>query len=716
MTRVAVRVLEGPNLYFPRPAAKLTLDLPELLSCPAARFLALAGDLGVRRSVVGVPDSAARQRALMSLLPPVVRRISREAGITRLGIRVRSGEQPQEVVLACPVRSRGRAHALGTALGEVLDAAIDERLDPGVWTQAAATVRNAPADETLAPITPQVPAVSVTGTNGKTTTTRLIAHLAMTAGLRTGWSSTDGVLVQGEVVVTGDYSGPAGARTVLNTPGVEFAVLETARGGMLFKGLGVATNDVSVVTNVSADHLGMQGVDTLDQLAEVKAIVTKVTSGWVVLNGDDPRVWAMRASAPAPPWCFTLSPDSPALRESQAVRGRGITVLDGDIVTIDEHGELERLINVLDVPITLAGLSQQNIANALAGAAAGLAAGLPRDAVVEGLRTFAPDVAHNPGRMNIYSLREATVVLDMAHNEAGLAALLTVASGLRPPGAELWLGLGTGGDRTDEILVNLGEQAGLVADHVMLVHKEHYLRDRNKDEMMSLMREGLARAGVVPIGLCDDEPSALAGLLEQSRPGDVVALMTHEDRASLHDWLIAEGGREDDAAAIRRKVLTAAGRHELDTAIDQLWTIEDDRLRIERAAELVSAHPQDARLRYEYAGTFDSAGLEHEALGHYDLALQGGLSEPFRHRALLQKASTLRHLGRLEESLAILDALAQERPNSLVVQAFRAFTLHDLDRDAEALREVLRTALAGSTDPDVARYPSSLRRFTDAIQ
>lgn len=716
MTRVAVRVLEGPNLYFPRPAAKLTLDLPELLSCPPARFLVLASDLGVRRSVVGAPDSAARQRALMSLLPPVVRRISREAGITRLGIRVRSGEQPQEVVLACPVRSRGRARALGTALGAVLDAAIEDRLDPGVWTQAAATVRSAPADEVLEPLTPQVPTVSVTGTNGKTTTTRLIAHLAMTAGLRTGWSSTDGVLVQGDVVVAGDYSGPAGARTVLTAPGVEFAVLETARGGMLFKGLGVATNDVSVVTNVSADHLGMQGVDTLDQLAEVKAIVTKVTSGWVVLNGDDPRVWTMRATAPAPPWCFSLSPDSPALRESQAVRGRGITVLDGDIVTIDEHGELERLISVPDVPITLSGLSEQNVANALAGAAAGLAAGLPREAVVEGLRTFAPDVAHNPGRMNIYSLREATVVLDMAHNEAGLSALLSVASGLRPPGAELWLGLGTGGDRTDEILVNLGEQAGLAADHVLLVHKEHYLRDRNKDEMMGLMREGLARAGAVPIGLCDDEPSAVAMILEQSRPGDVVALMTHEDRATLHEWLIAQGGREDDAAVIRHKVLTAAGRHELDAAIDELWTIEDDRLRIDRAAALVAAHPDDSRLRYEYAGTFDSAGLEQEALGHYDLALQGGLSEPFRHRALIQKASTLRHLGRLDESLAILDELAEERPNSVVVQAFRAFTLHDLDRDAEALREVLRAALAGSTDPDAARYPSSLRRFTDTIE
>ena len=156
-------------------------------------------------------------------------------------------------------------------------------------------------------VTPRIPVASVTGTNGKTTTTRLLAHICMTAGLRTGWSSTDGVVVQGEVVEPGDYSGPAGARAVLETPGVQVGILETARGGMLLRGMGVTHNDVSVVTNVSADHLGMQGIDTVDQLAEVKAIVTRVTKpqGWVVLNGEDPRVWAMRAGIRARPWVFT---------------------------------------------------------------------------------------------------------------------------------------------------------------------------------------------------------------------------------------------------------------------------------------------------------------------------------------------------------------------------------------------------------------------------
>ncbi len=170
---------------------------------------------------------------------------------------------------------------------------------------AAEAVLLAPDGPGPTVITPSVPVASVTGTNGKTTTTRLMAHMCMTAGLTTAWSSTDGVVVMGETKEEGDFSGPAGARGVLETPGLDIGILETARGGMLLRGMGVTANDVSVVTNVSADHLGLQGIDTLDQLAEVKAIVTTVTKpeGWVVLNGDDPRVWAMRKGISASRGC-----------------------------------------------------------------------------------------------------------------------------------------------------------------------------------------------------------------------------------------------------------------------------------------------------------------------------------------------------------------------------------------------------------------------------
>ena len=163
----------------------------------------------------------------------------------------------------------------------------------------------------------RVPVVAVTGTNGKTTTSRMIAHIAREAGHLVGWSNTDGIYVDGELVEAGDYSGPSGAGRVLAHEEVDFAVTETARGGILLKGIGLVSNDVSVVTNVTADHLGLQGIDTVDQLAEVKGVVARITkkSGWAVLNADDPRVFAMRTTTPARPWVFSRDPDSPALRE-----------------------------------------------------------------------------------------------------------------------------------------------------------------------------------------------------------------------------------------------------------------------------------------------------------------------------------------------------------------------------------------------------------------
>ena len=236
----------------------------------------------------------------------------------------------------------------------------------------------------------------------------------------------------------GDWSGPGGAARVLAQPGIELAVLETARGGILRRGVGVAHNDVAVVTNISADHLGLGGIQTLDQLAEVKATIVRITrsGGWVVLNADDPRTLAMRRLSRARPFTFGLDPDAPGLREAQTEGGRAATVLDGDLVVLT-RGRVDRLLPVLDVPVTLAGLASFNVANALAAAAAGIAVGLPREAVLDGLRGFRPDPGQNPGRMNILDLDGRAVIVDMAHNEASLLALLEVARGLRLPGGRV---------------------------------------------------------------------------------------------------------------------------------------------------------------------------------------------------------------------------------------------------------------------------------------
>jgi cyanophycin synthetase len=404
-----------------------------------------------------------------------------------------------------------------------------------------------------------VPVVAVTGTNGKTTTSRMIAHIGRTHGLHVGWSSTDGIYVDGELVESGDYSGPSGAGRVLADERVQLAVTETARGGILLKGIGVAWNNVSVFTNVSADHLGLHGIDTLDQLAEVKGVVCRITraDGWAVLNGDDPRVYATRTVIKARPWVFSRDPDSPAVRETLTAGGRATTVIDGWLTVLAPGTDPDPLVEVVDVPMTLAGLSRFNVENALAAASAALGVGLPRSAVVAGLRSFRPDPEHNPGRMNVFSCDDVTVVVDLAHNEAGLEALLEIMAGVRRPGARLLLGLGAVGDRQDELVEALGERGARDADVAVVAHKQKYLRGRTTEELDALFRAGAARVGVDSLPSYPTEVAGLEALLDQAQPGDVVGLMCHAERQAVYAWLTDHGFVVDTPETLRAKVIAA---------------------------------------------------------------------------------------------------------------------------------------------------------------
>lgn len=710
-------MLEGPNLYFTRPAIKVRLGLHTLAEMPASDVQTLCREVGLRRAQAGAPWSGQRQRVLLRLLERVIRALAADAGVRRLGVRVRPGGDPAEVVGAFVWRNRGRSEAVGLALGPVLDGLVAGCPLSDLLAEHRATIAGAAGGAPARVVTPRIPVASITGTNGKTTTTRLLAHLGMSAGLTTAWSSTDGVVAMGAMLEPGDYSGPAGARAVLDTPGVQLGILETARGGMLLKGLGVTHNDVSVVTNVSADHLGLQGIDTLDQLAEVKSLVTKVTRprGWAVLNGDDPRVWAMRSGTRARPWVFTLDPASPAIREAIGAGGRAITVMDDEVTVLSADAVPDRLVPVLDLPMTLSGLSVHNVANALAGAAAGLALGLPREAVIAGLRSFQPDDVLNPGRMNTYSVPtergEVTVIVDLAHNEAGLEALLDVARGLTAPGGRVHLGLGTAGDRTDEILQALGEIAGARADHVVAAHKTRYLRGRTVEDMEAQLRAGLARSGVADIASYPTELAGLQACVDAAAGGDVAAIMCHADRELIAEWIAAVGGRSDTAADIRRKVVRARGEHPAEAELIALWELTDEEARIAEGARLYAAHPGDARVAYEYAGTFDSAGRPQEAVPFYREALAGDLREPYRHRCQIQLASTLRNLGRLDEARREIDAAVTAYPESIGAQAFRSLVLHSAGDSTEALRGLLGVVAAVSTDADVARYRRSLTAY-----
>lgn len=558
---VDVRLLDGPNLYFPRPAAKLTLDLTELMALPVAAACDLGTELGLGTTRPGAPGTVFRQRFAIRLLTQIVRRIARAAGVTRLAVRTRTGQSVNKIVVAYPWRNAGRAEALAYGLGRVLDgvAAGPERVTEMITAEGAA-ITAAPLGSAPQLIRPQIPVVAITGTNGKTTTARMIGHVALRAGWLVGWSSTDGVYIDGQLVEAGDFSGPSGAGQVLRHPGVELAVTETARGGILRRGVGVAYNDVSVVTNISADHLGLGGIDTLDQLAEVKAVITKITKpdGWCVLNADDPRTFAMRLGTKAQIWVFTRDPDSPSGRNVLSERGRVTTLLDGWICVLRPGADPLEVIEVIDVPMTLAGLSKVNVENVLAVTSATLALGFSVEQVADGLRSFDPNES-NPGRMNIWTLPISggaiSVVIDLAHNEAGLEALLEIMNGIRLPGARSLLGVGTAGDRTDDVFVRLGEIAAVGADVVEIVHKQNYLRGRSMEQINELISEGAAHAGMEIERAHDSELDGLMSLVGQARDGDVVAIMTHQDREMLDRWLLERGGSRDSADVLRAKVL-----------------------------------------------------------------------------------------------------------------------------------------------------------------
>ena len=554
---VELRVLDGPNLYFPRPAVKLTMEVGGWLRAGEDRIASIGRAIGIPELDPGAPGSDQRQRATVRIAVQLTRRIATAAGTGRLAVRGRTGPEFGRVIVVFPWRRRGAAEALAGAVATGM-AAIVRRSPDRVIAELAREVAAAdPGAEPALP-DPDIPVIQVSGTNGKTTTTRLIAHMVMTAGKRVAFSSTDGVYRNDRLVKKGDYSGFGGAAIAL-AQHPDVAVLETARGGILLRGIGVAHNDVAVVTNVSADHLHLQGISTVDQLAEVKATVTRITrrEGWVVLNADDPRVLAMRRVASGRPWLFSMDPRHPAFREALADGGRAISVLDGTIAWM-EDSTVHRLIDLDQVPVTLAGLSRIYTQNALAAAAAGLAAGLPARSVTKGLRTFVLDPQKNPGRTNLFSLDRRLLVLDYAHNEAGMDGLVEILQGLRPPDREIWLAIGTAGDRTDDILQGFAVRAALGADHLAIAELKKYLRGRPREDVIEQLRRGAARAGQHDVPVYPDELRALRAMLKASVPGDVVGITALAQRVQAFRWLRGTGAKLLGPSDVRRLVRARA--------------------------------------------------------------------------------------------------------------------------------------------------------------
>jgi UDP-N-acetylmuramyl tripeptide synthase len=374
-----------------------------------------------------------------------------------------------------------------------------------------------------------IPIALVTGTNGKTTTVRLLAAIVEAAGLTPGVSSTDWIKVGGDLLDSGDWSGPGGARMVLRDQRVDIGLLETARGGMLRRGLAVTSADVGAILNVAEDHLGEWGVENLAALVEGKFVLARATRR-LVLNADDPQVSTRGAQVTQPVTWFSLDAANPIVH-SHLEQGGDAGACEDGVVKRWLDGTVEEIASVVDIPIALGGAARHNVANALAAVALAGHLGIPATAISRGLQTFQSDPEENPGRLNRFHFGDLSVLVDFAHNPHGLEALLEMAAAM--PAARRLVLIGQAGDRTD---TSIRELADIVwrarPDRIIVKEMPRYLRGREAGEIPEMIEKELAAVGAPAeaVGHAASEMEAVHQALAWAREGDLLLMLTHEAR------------------------------------------------------------------------------------------------------------------------------------------------------------------------------------------
>ncbi|MDF2500326.1 MAG: cphA [Anaerosporomusa subterranea] len=366
----------------------------------------------------------------------------------------------------------------------------------------------------------RIPIISVTGTNGKTTVTRMIGHIWEAAGYKVGMTTTDGIHIGGECIMPGDTTGPASARIVLNDPCVEVAVLETARGGLLRGGLAFDNCDVGIVTNVTEDHLGQDGIEDLNDLAYVKSLVLETVKpdGFAVINADDAFAAILAKRVRAEIMYFSLEPDNLIVRRHLGRGGKAIFVKESMIYAA-EGKTAKPLLSADSIPATLGGIAMHNLQNAVIAAAACWCLRLPVSYICEGLMSF----DENPGRFNLISLGNLCVCVDYGHNPAGYLATISTA---RRMGARRLVGvIAAPGDRRDDVVVNVGRIAGRGFDMIYIKEDED-LRGRQPGEIAALLKQGVIESGypAEAVTLVLSEYTAVWTALSQAQPEDLIVV------------------------------------------------------------------------------------------------------------------------------------------------------------------------------------------------
>ncbi|MEN1758877.1 cyanophycin synthetase [Anoxynatronum sibiricum] len=392
-------------------------------------------------------------------------------------------------------------------------------------------------DMLFPPGTPHaVPIVAVTGTNGKTTTTRLISHILGLNGSTVGMTSTDAVIIDNIPILTGDYSGPEGARKVMMDATIDLAVLEVARGGILRRGLGYTESDVGVLLNISSDHLGEGGIDTLEDLTRLKSTVTEAVkpTGHAVFNADDPRVLSCLEKTKGHPILFSRDPEHPALKTNYDGGNLNVTVKEGNFI-IQKKGWMSTVASVVEIPITFDGNAGFNIENVMAAIAATAALGLNEVQIRAGLVSFSPSIGQSPGRMNVIDMGEFKVVVDYGHNIGAINATGDFIKGLMP-GRKIRMASGVGNRRQEDILA-FGRALAMYYDHIVLCDSDP--RGRTVGETAQIVNEGLLEGGFTPemVTLVTDEKEATKVSLEMAKPGDLVVLQADNIAQVIKDVL-----------------------------------------------------------------------------------------------------------------------------------------------------------------------------------
>lgn len=374
----------------------------------------------------------------------------------------------------------------------------------------------------------RIPIAAVTGTNGKTTTTRMLAHISKMTGETVGMTTTEGIYIDGRKTVEGDMTGPVSAQMVLRDPSVSVAILETARGGLLRAGLGYKAPDVACCLNVSADHLGLKGINTLEQLAEVKRIPVEVAKDTAVLNADDINCLRMAAYTQAKHICYvTTNPHNRLVRQHIRSGGRAVALEDGingQMISIYDKGAHMPLLWTHLIPATLEGLALHNVQNAMFAAAMAFSMGVSLENIRQGLRTFDTSFFQAPGRMNIFDKLGFKVILDYGHNPAAVGAMCSLVDRLGATGRKVCV-LSAPGDRRDE---DIAEIAKLAAGHFdwYICRQDDRTRGRPDGEVPKLLKAGLIKSGVSKehIQLISDEQRAVEKALSSCEKGDLLLI------------------------------------------------------------------------------------------------------------------------------------------------------------------------------------------------